>query len=78
MKPISPFDMLTIARQRICSNVLFPWYIMHLQLKFGKMLQPASLASVEMWLDKYVCKWFMVSIYMTDIPMQVVPPLHKC
>ena len=51
---------------------------MYLQIEFSETLQPTSLASVEMWLDKNVYKWFMVSIHMTDITVQVVPPLHTC
>ena len=78
MQPIIPFDMLTTMRQHVCSNVLFPRHIVHLQIKFSWSLQPVSLASIEMWLDKYVCKWFMVSVHMADIPMQAVPPLHTC
>ena len=37
-----------------------------------------SLASIELWLDKYVYKWFIVSIHMADITVQAVPPLHRC
>ena len=76
MQPISPINMLTITRQHICSNILLPRYIVYLQIQFSKSLQPTSLVSVDMWLDKYVCKWLIVSIHMTDIPMQVVPPVH--
>ena len=32
--------------------------------------------SVEVGLDEYVYQRFMISVYMTDVAMQVMPPLH--
>ena len=40
------------------------------------MLQPTCLASVEVGLDEYVNQRFMISVYMADVAMQVMPPLH--
>ena len=40
------------------------------------MLQPTCLASVEVGLDEYVHQRFMISVYMANVAMQVMPPLH--
>ena len=34
------------------------------------------LASIEVGLDEYVYQRFVVSVYMADVAMQIVPPLH--
>ena len=40
------------------------------------MLQPTCLASVEVGLNEYVHQRFMISVYVADVAMQVMPPLH--
>ena len=40
------------------------------------MLQPTCLASVEVGLDEYVYQRFVISVYMADVAMQVMPPVH--
>ena len=42
------------------------------------MLQPASLASIEMGLNEYGYEWLMISIYVTYITMKIMSPLHAC
>ena len=49
---------------------------MDLQIQLSQTLQPTCLASVEVGLDEYVHQGFMISVYMADVAMQVMPPLH--
>ena len=49
---------------------------MDLQIQFCQTLQPTCLASVEVGLNEYVHQRFMISVYVADVAMQVMPPLH--
>ena len=49
---------------------------MDLQIQLCQTLQPTCLASVEVGLNEYVHQWFMISVYVADVAMQVMPPLH--
>ena len=68
--------MLPITRQHICNNVILPRYIVDLQIQLCQTLQPTCLASVEVGLNEYVYQRFMICVYMADVAMQVMPPLH--
>ena len=49
---------------------------MDFKIQLCQMLQPTCLASVEVGLDEDVYYRLMISVYMTYIAMQVMPPLH--
>ena len=49
---------------------------MDFQIQLCQTLQPTCLASVEVGLDEYVHQRFMISVYMADVAMQVMPPIH--
>ena len=68
--------MLPITRQHICNDVILPRYIVDFKIQFCQTLQPTCLASVEVGLNEYVHQRFMISVYMADVAMHVMPPLH--
>ena len=49
---------------------------MDLQIQLCQTLQPTCLASVEVGLNEDVYQRFMISVYVADVAMQVLPPLH--
>ena len=49
---------------------------MEFKIQFCQMLQPMCLASIEVGLDKDVYQRFMISVDITHVAMQVMPPLH--
>ena len=48
---------------------------MDLQIQLCQTLQPTCLASIEVGLDEDVHQRFMISVYVADIAVQVMPPL---
>ena len=73
---ILTLHMLPIPRQHICNYVILSRYIVGFQMQLRQWLQPTCLVSIEVGLNEYVDKRFMISVYITYIAMQVVTPLH--
>ena len=73
---IASLNALPISRLYICTGVLDPRAIYYLQIQLCKSLQPLGLMLIQVWLCLQVSKWFMVGVYCTFMPMEVLPPLH--
>src|SRR6185369_12848570 len=68
--------------QSICYNIGLTRMIVNLQVIVLDQLQPSSLSHVQLTLREYILEALVISIDITLLPIQVMPPnlqsMHDC
>ena len=65
-----------IPRQNISSHVFNTRLVYKVQVQFSQLLQPASLASIQIRMHVDVLQWFMIRVHCTLGTMQIGVPFH--